>query len=228
MDTTRETEVNNLLKSYNMMLYFAGSMIMYEPTEECVTDFWSKGILRTLPVESRNPRFIEAASQLRGSCTDKSTCREVLMEDFSRLFSNPRFAVAVPLKSLWTPEEFSEDGKDDSPGTFYESYGWKPRMRNRLPDDHLGTEILFLTLLNDKLTTFDDEACRGEMKKEIRRFIKDHIFSWVPQWNSVVQEFAGSMCYRGISTLILACAEDIYALLDSENDLFFTLNGLKN
>lgn len=228
MNTGRETEINNLLKGYNMMLYFAGSMIMYEPTEECITDFWSKGILRSLPVESRNPRFVEAASQLRGSCADAATCREKLLEDFSRLFSNPRFAVAVPMKSLWTPKEFIEDGNDDNPGSFYESYGWKPRMRNRLPDDHLGTEILFLTLLNDKLVSFDDEACRKEMKKEIRRFIREHIFTWVPQWNSVVQEFAETMCYRGISTLILACAEDIYALLDTENDLYFSLNNLKN
>lgn len=151
------------------------------------------------------------------------------MEDYQRLFSNPRFAVAVPLKSLWAPEDAVEGtSKDDEPGSFYESYGWKPKLRNRLPDDHLGIEILFLTLLTDKLTSFDDEACRSEMKKEIRKFIKDHMFSWVPQWNSVVQEFAGSMCYRGISTLILACAEDIYALLDTENDLYFSLNNLKN
>ncbi|MDX9813005.1 MAG: molecular chaperone TorD family protein [Bacteroidales bacterium] len=228
MDTNRETEVNNLLKGYNMMLYFAGSMIMYEPTEECITDFWSKGILRNLPVESRNPRFMEAASQLRGSCLDKATCRLLLMEDYSRLFTSPGYAVAVPLKSLWAPEDPEGDARDYDPGRFYESYGWKPKLRNRLPDDHLGTEILFLTLLTDKLASFDDEACRREMKKEIRKFIKDHIFSWVPQWNNMVQESAGSMCYKGISTLILACAEDIYALLDSDNDLYFSLNNLKN
>ncbi len=67
---------NSVLKGYNMLLYFAGSMVMYEPDEECVIDFWSKGILKALPVRSSNPRFMEAASQLRDSCKDKDTCRE--------------------------------------------------------------------------------------------------------------------------------------------------------
>ncbi len=74
-----------------MLLYFAGSMIMYEPVEECVVDFWSKGILKTLPVKSRNPRFIEAASQLRESCKDKTLCRKMLQDDFNRLFSGSEF-----------------------------------------------------------------------------------------------------------------------------------------
>ena len=43
-----------------MLLYFAGSMIMYEPSEECVVDFWTNGILKSLPVSSSNPNFIQA------------------------------------------------------------------------------------------------------------------------------------------------------------------------
>ena len=82
-----------------MLLYFAGSMIMYEPVEECVVDFWSKGILKTLPVKSTNPRFIKAASQLRESCKDKTTCRNMLQEDFNRLFSASGLPLAPPLKS---------------------------------------------------------------------------------------------------------------------------------
>ena len=50
-----------------MLFYFAGSMIMHEPSEECIVDFWEKGILKNLPVSSTNPNFINAASQLRES-----------------------------------------------------------------------------------------------------------------------------------------------------------------
>ena len=77
-----------------MLLYFAGSMIMYEPAEECVVDFWSKGILKALPVKSSNPRFFEAASQLRESCRDKTICRRMLQEDFNRLFSGSGLPLA--------------------------------------------------------------------------------------------------------------------------------------
>ena len=45
-----------------MLFYFAGSMIMHEPSEECIVDFWEKGILKNLPVSSSNPNFVKAAS----------------------------------------------------------------------------------------------------------------------------------------------------------------------
>ena len=48
---------NNILKGYNMLLYFAGSMIMYEPSEECIVDFWTNGVLKKLPVSSSNPNL---------------------------------------------------------------------------------------------------------------------------------------------------------------------------
>ncbi|MBP1667108.1 MAG: hypothetical protein H6Q23_1968, partial [Bacteroidetes bacterium] len=71
---TIDNNRKNLLKAYNMLLYFAGSMIMKEPTEECVIDFWTNGNLKKLPVKSSNPRFIKAASILRESCEDKVLC----------------------------------------------------------------------------------------------------------------------------------------------------------
>ena len=61
-----------------MLLYFAGSMIMHEPSEECIVDFWEKGILKNLPVSSSNPNFIKAASQLRDSFTDKTAFAKII------------------------------------------------------------------------------------------------------------------------------------------------------
>ena len=31
-----KSQNHNILKGYNMLFYFAGSMIMYEPSEECI------------------------------------------------------------------------------------------------------------------------------------------------------------------------------------------------
>ena len=59
---------------------------MYEPSEECVTDFWTKGILKNLPVSSSNPNFVKAASQLRDSCADKTICGKILSEDLYQTF----------------------------------------------------------------------------------------------------------------------------------------------
>ncbi len=214
MDTTNEN--HNIFKGYNMLLYFAGSMIMYEPTEECVVDFWQNGILNKLPVSSTNPNFAKAASQLRDSCIDKSTCSRLLREDYNRLFSANLLPLAPAFESLYTINITYGSGNHRSTVTeFYDSYGWRSKFRGRISDDHLGIELLFLTLLVDKYLVLDDEVCSIEMAGEIRRFIDQHILSWIHFWNDKMQENSNTMCYKGIATLIYACIEDIYSLFDN-------------
>lgn len=209
----RDKENINLLKAYNMLLYFAGSMIMKEPSDECINDFWTRGTVKNLPVKSSNPRFIKAASILRDSCRDKDTCREKMVADYRRLFDSdgPRL---VPV----CESEYTDRLNDDFPARttvdeFYRTYGWNPDQHHHVPHDHLGIELLFLTRLTDKFTSFDDEPCMRELGKEIIRFINLHILSWVPAWNDRMQQHAQSECYKGVGYLIYACIEDIRGIL---------------
>lgn len=215
MQHSNEPNNNNLLKGYNMLLNFAGSMISHEPTEDFITEFWSNGILRKLPVSSNNPRFIMASSMLRGSCYESSRCGGFMKNDFQRLFNGSETPLAPPYESM-----FSNSYKMlINPGSldvqdFYKAYGFKSKIKNKIPDDHLGTELLFLTLLIDKFLGFDDRACIVEMKSEIKRFIQEHLLSWIAQWNDKIQIHSQTTCYKGIGTLIYACVEDVYQILD--------------
>jgi len=228
MESTKAKKQNSIIKAYNMLLYFTGSMIMYEPVEECVVDFWSKGILKTLPVKSSNPRFILAASQLRESCKDKTLCRKMLQDDFKRLISGSGVPLAPPLKSNYIDSLIKEAKGAERVTDFYDSYGWNKRLRYNIPDDNLGIELLFLTLLMDKYIALDDEACRKEMRKEIRRFLKDHVLSWLPEWNERMQEYSETLCYNGIATMIYASCEDIYGFLDETKSEFNSPTEFKN
>ncbi len=219
----------NMLKAYNMLLYFAGSMIMYEPSEECVTDFWTKGILKNLPVYSLNPNFVKAASQLRDSCADKSTCGKILSEDFTRLFNGSDVTLAPAYESLYRKNTGSGSAQHTSNVTeFYNSYGWKSKIKREKSDDHLGIELLFLTVLIDKYLALDDEACLGEMRTEILRYIDQHILSWIPKWNEKIQANANTLCFKGIGTLILACSEDIFSIFEQKAFTPVQDDNLKN
>lgn len=205
---------NNILKGYNMLLYFAGSMIMHEPSEECVVDFWRNGILKRLPVSSSNPNFVLAASQLRESCTDKNICGRLIREDYLRLFAREDLSLAPVYESLYSNKGSGDSSeKNHSVTEFYNSYGWVSKFKGKINDDHLGVELLFLTLLIDKLIVIDDKFCQIEMRNEISRFISDHILSWIPAWNRLLQVNAKTICFKGIGTLILACTEDIFSMM---------------
>ena len=212
-----------------MLFYFAGSMIMHEPSEECIADFWERGILKTLPVSSSNPNFIMAASQLRESFIDKSTFGKMLHDDFLRLFTRNLPGLAPAYESLYSRAIPERPGYPSSKVTeFYESYGWKSKFKGKIDDDHLGIELLFLTLLIDKYLIMDDEACRGEMKNEIRRFINHHILSWVPEWNDKIQLHAKTLSFKGIGNMILACSEDIFMLFGQKSTTSISSDLLKN
>jgi TorA maturation chaperone TorD len=203
----------NLMKAYNMLLYFAGSMIMNEPTEECVIDFWREGSLNKLPVKSSNPRFFAAASILRESCGDKDLCKNMLCDDYFRLFDIKGLALAPARESAYAGKNDNTANFHETAGEFYRSYGWKSESQSKISEDHLGIELLFLTRLVDNYMQIDDDPSCREMKNEIRRFIDQHLLSWIPEWNDNVQKNAHTLCYKGIGTLIHACVEDIYLIL---------------
>jgi putative dimethyl sulfoxide reductase chaperone len=212
-----EKEENNILKAYNMLFYFAGTMIMWDPSIECINDFWNQEIIKKLPVSSRNPRFIMAVSQLRESADDRNSGIEMMKKDFTRLFSveNSGEAIAPPIETRIRRLSTRMQIKAVPPVTeFYSSYGWNSKFRNIFPDDHLGVELLFLTLLIEKYTELDDEACNIEMRGEIRRYLTQHILTWIPEWNTFVQENAKTKSYKGIATLIQACVEDIFSMME--------------
>jgi putative dimethyl sulfoxide reductase chaperone len=212
-----ENRQNNILKGYTMLLYFAGSMITYEPSEECIVDFLKNGIVKTLPVSSSNPNFIKAASQLRQSCDDSTLCGRSLREDFIRLFSRPEMKLAPAIESLYHNSLNDLTGKQaESASEFYNSYGWVSKFRGKIQDDHLGVELLFLTRLIDKFLDLDDKVCRVEMKNEIIRFIDNHILSWVSEWNQNIQANSNTLTFKGIGTLILACVEDLRSFFIEE------------
>ena len=213
---SNDTDNHNILKGYNMLLYFAGTMIMFDPSNECIYDFWSEGILKKLPVSSSNPNFIRAASQLRLSAEDKEVYH-MMKADYAKMFSLESGSLALPLESKYFHSGNGFNQKTFSNvGEFYSSYGWVSKFRGIIPDDHLGVELLFLTLLVEKFLELDDKACKSEMKKEISRFIEQHISSWVPEWTGKVQEHASSISYKGISSLIQASTEDIYSLISEK------------
>jgi TorA maturation chaperone TorD len=214
MKVVNEEDKDNLLKGYSMLLYFAGSMIMFEPVEECITEFWRNGILKKLPVTSRNPRFIEAASDLRDSCDDPSTCLANLRDDYLKLFTGAGTMMAPPYESVIIGNEHLIFDKPTlAVREYYRAYGWKSRFEGKIPDDHLGTEILFINLMVDKYLTLDDEACRREMRNEMRRFIEGHPLKWISTWRELVEKHASTKCFKGIARLLHASLEDMVGIL---------------
>jgi len=211
-------EVNNnqqnLLKGYTMMLYFSGSMVMFDPTTECVYDFWTKGIIKHLPVSSSNPDFIRAAGLLQESARRASNKSELLKEDFLRLFTGTGKPLAPPVESVYRNEEHLISGIiAEELRNIYRNHSWESKFKNKIPDDHLGIELLFLTYLIEKYTNLKEKSASHSFANEIVEFIREHLLSWVPQWKDDVIKYANTFAYRGIALLVFSSLEDVKTVI---------------
>jgi TorA maturation chaperone TorD len=141
----------------------------------------------------------------------------MMREDYLDLFAGTGNPLAPPYESVYrSKDHLMFDKQTSEVREFYNSYGWESKFKANIPDDHLGIEMLFLTLMIEKYLEFEDKTCEDEMKNEIRRFIDQHLLSWIPEWNAHLQEHSKTMGYKGIGNLVYACIEDINGLMSSK------------
>ncbi|HPC98581.1 MAG TPA: molecular chaperone TorD family protein [Bacteroidales bacterium] len=214
--TVTNKEEQNVLKGYMMMLYFSGTMIMFDPSQECIYDFWTKGILKALPVKSDNPEFIRAASLLRESSCNTLNKHSLMQEDYRRLFSNAGKELAPPYESWYRKIKDKEGRKKlaDELNSVYDAHKWVSNFRGRVPEDHLGVELLFLTHVTEKYIESEGSPKRT-IGSGLIGFIDSHLLSWLPAWKEDVDRNSITIGYKGIASLLTASAEDIKSMIVS-------------
>lgn len=209
-----EENNSDVLKGYSMLLYFAGSFILNEPTEGCIKDLVAENLFTKMPVSSNNPNYILASSFLNNLNSSKKVAYDAILADHLNLFGGSGDSQAPPYESYYMSKEHLLNQEQTlEVKNIYRSYGWKSSVEGQIPDDHIGIEIQFLNLMLEKYSELDDEACHLELQKDIKKFIEKHIQPWIRDWNNDIQQSAISDFYKGVGYLVVACTQDIYHLV---------------
>lgn len=202
---------NDVLKGYSMLLSVCGSFVLNMPQENCIRDVAESNMFRKMPVRSSNPDFTLAVSFLNNINSDKPIDYNLIREDHIHLFKGGS-AKATPFESYYSG--LTNPGNiRQALSITYESYAWRPDPNSSISHDHLGIELQFLILLIEKLHGLDDGACRVELTGDIRKFIDNHLKTWIEKWNLDLQQNAGSDFYKGLGYLTTASVEDISQLI---------------
>ncbi len=202
---------SNFFTAYNMMLALAGSFILYKPEKGCISDLIDEDLFKRLPVESRNPKFIIAASYLRKIDPQHPLDYDKVIEDHLILFGGKGKSAAPPYTSVYlSRDHIMNDIWSLEVRKIYNAYGWKSKYEGEIPDDHLGIELQFINLLLDKYPELEDGVCRSEIRKDLVKFIGNYIIPWIDDWNKSIQDNAVSDFYKGIGYLTVSAIEDIY------------------
>jgi len=209
-----EENNSDILKGYSMLLYFAGSFILNEPTESCIRDLVTEDIFKKMPVSSNNPNYILASSFLNNLNSSNEINYDHILADHLNLFGGSLTTMAPPYESYYMSKDHLLNQEQAlEVNHIYRTYAWESALQGKVPDDHIGIEIQFLNLMLEKIHEIEDEACYRELSSDIKKFIDKHIQPWIREWNKDVQQNALSDFYKGIGYLVVACTQDVYHLV---------------
>jgi TorA maturation chaperone TorD len=207
---------DELLQAYTALFMFLGGSVSMTPGESGLPHLCDAGLLRNLPVESKNSRFGQASMLLKSPCPFKQTCTHTVTENYGSLLSCDSESEAYPAASHWKNSGTTTEEHHRSLTELYSRYGYSRAVDGRLEPDHLGIELLFTNLLIEKYLTEDDYEIREMIRKELVAFIDTEMLTWLPRWAEKVSLKSVTKCYTGISGLIIGGLEDVRDILNRQ------------
>ncbi|WP_168582598.1 TorD/DmsD family molecular chaperone [Gephyromycinifex aptenodytis] len=138
-----------------------------------------------------------------------------LIADYRHLFDAPDHSRANPYESVRRSEEHLMLGAHTlAVRAWYEHRGLVAPARTKVPDDHLGLELAFVsTLLLDALsaTEADDEPGRDGALEALRRFLGEHPLAFGSAVAQDMKAHAHTGYFRGWGRVLEATLDDLGA-----------------
>ncbi|HTW98000.1 MAG TPA: molecular chaperone TorD family protein [Acidimicrobiales bacterium] len=130
---------------------------------------------------------------------------EVLNEDYQRLFVGPEHLLAPPYESVHrTVDRLLFDGPTFEVRALYRELGMQAPRLNREPDDHIGLEMSFLSLVCNRALEAFESGSHDELEAMLamqRRFLSEHLLRWGSDCLALVEAGAATRFYRGVGAL---------------------------
>jgi len=207
---------DEILQAYTAMFMFLGGSVSLSPEESGLPSLCDSGMLRNLPVESKNVIYLEASRLLRSPCPFRQRCRQNVGENYETLLSADKDSPAYPAASHWFNTGSDAVEHQRMLSELYGRYGYHRDEECNLEADHLGIQLLFVNLLIEKYLTEDDYEIREMIRKDLVAFIKEEMLTWLHRWAEKVSERSVTKCYTGISGLIVGGLEDVKDILRNQ------------
>ncbi len=204
---------DELLQAYTAMFMFLGGSVSLSPEESGLSNLCDSGMLRNLPVESKNMKYLEASRLLRSPCPFNQKCHLTVGNNYKTLLSADKNSPAYPAASHWFNLATDTGEHHRMLSEVYSRYGYGRAEECDLEADHLGIQLLFVNLLIEKYLTEDDYEIKEMIRKDLVAFIKEEMLTWIPRWAEKISESSLTKCYTGISGLIVGGLEDVKDIL---------------
>ena len=202
--------------------HFASDALLHEFTKDQLAE------LKTMQVdEGASEEMREAFGKIKRYMKHCGTDpRTDLAVDYARVFLSAGVyngLTAEPYESVFTSEDqlMMQDARDDVVKV-YRSQGIQVDPELRIPEDHLGLELDFISTMSSRTAQYirEADASEGDYGKVAvavlvqRDFIANHILNWVDPLIEKVDEFSKLPVYPAIMRIIKNQAQQDIDFLD--------------
>lgn len=197
---------------FRELLYSFLASIILEPINETTKkvltrDFWSN-----FPLEAVNQNLETGLNNLN-TCAegleklDEGEAIKQVMLEYTMLFIGPGVPKASPIESFYHSGKLKLFGeKTIEMRQLLAKYGLESTVNQKQPEDHIGLELLFLSVLTQAFLNGNEEGRLANIKEQYG-FIKNRLLQWVPQMCHDAEEHSSTGFYSGLIKTILGVLE---------------------
>lgn len=181
------------------------NLYLSPPDDDTLTRLKHPGFTSDWPL-ARDQADVEAGLSRLSRALPQVTAAQ-LQDEFHRLFGTLGPAAAPPWQSVYLDRERVVMGEETLRiRELFARYGLAFVHRNRLPDDHLGLELQFLSVLAGRtaeaLARGDCDAVRP-LLEGMQECLDNHLLRWLDQFVARAEAASPTGVYAGLSRLTL-------------------------
>jgi TorA maturation chaperone TorD len=191
------------LEAYAAATGFVSRLLLAAPDEPLLDQLSGPGVLQEWPLDGQHS--VDGLAALTVSLADGGESMQQMHDDWQRLFVASENVLASPYESVYLSEEHVTFGSQTlAVRQWYRTYGFQAPAEGREPDDHIGLELLFASLLCRGAL---DAADHGNAESLVAtclalgEFLKEHLLLWADDCLDHVQAHAQTQFYQGVGQL---------------------------
>ncbi|MBB6446625.1 TorD/DmsD family molecular chaperone [Bacillus benzoevorans] len=185
--------------------FFANSLL--EPIQGSNTVVFTKNSWNNFPIKCANPQMqsgiewlLNCAAKLEAFSKEEAT--EQVMIEYTSLFLGPGLPNAPLWESFYRTSEKIYFGRTTfEMKAMLSAHGLESKHKNQQPEDHIGLELLLLSVFSDNIAKCELEQQVSQIRKQIA-FIDEHLLSWIHELCRDAKEHATVGFYGGLIELI--------------------------
>lgn len=195
-------EANSQRQTFSLILEYLSRVYLEAPTEDFIDGLVSNELFShwPLPVDEGTDIF-RALQLLQSFCREwNAATLDDLVQDYTRLFIGLERTLAPPFESVYlSRDHIMFERQTLEVREFYKQVALEIPRLHKEPDDHIGYELHFVSLL-----------CRREFESSddiLTSFLEHHLFKWVRMFCRRVWEQASSGYFKGNALLTVGTLE---------------------